>query len=151
MRPECAEKDEAELVAAFLASDAARVVREDGDTEDLVGTLIWFATDYGPGDPLRWSPVSVEIVMADWFPRKVRADRRYMGRMPDVLRSFIRYAHEVRSIPSHLTEETLEAVARWEPEYRRAVARPQASPLDLLMGTHGFGSPRKTRGPSRST
>ncbi len=138
VRPEWTEKDEAELISAFLASDAARVVREDRDTGDLVGTLIWFATDYGPGDPLRWSPVSVEIVMVDWFPRKVHADRRYMGRMPDVLQAFIRYAHDVRSIPSHLTEQTLEAVTRWEPEYRRAVARPQASPLDLLMSAGGF-------------
>lgn len=137
-RPEWSERDEASLVSAFLASDAGRSIRDDGDTADIVQTLIWFAVDYGPGDPLRWSPVSVEIVMTDWFPRKIRADRRYMGRMPDVLRAFIRYAHGMRSIPAHLTEETLDAVTRWEPDYRRAAASPPRSPLDLVLSAHGF-------------
>jgi hypothetical protein len=64
-----------------------------------------------------------------------------MRRMPDVLRALIRFAHAERGIAPHLTAETLDAVAKWEPEYRRAAARPQTSPLDLILEAHGFGGP----------
>ena len=33
--------------------------------------LVRFRSESGTGDPLRWSPVSVEIVLVDWYPRNV--------------------------------------------------------------------------------
>ena len=58
--------------------------------------MIDFACDYGAGDPLRWSPVSVEVFLADWFPRKVIADQEYRDRVPEAMMLFIRYCHERR-------------------------------------------------------
>ena len=31
----------------------------DTDDRQILEPLLWFACDYGPGDPLRWSPVAV--------------------------------------------------------------------------------------------
>ena len=59
---------------------------DDEDHRVLIDSLVWFGADYGPGDPLRWSPVSVEIVLVDWFPRKVVDDVERLARLPDALR-----------------------------------------------------------------
>ena len=99
----------------------------------LIDSLVWFGADYGPGDPLRWSPVSVEIVLVDWFPRKVVDDVERLARLPDVLRAFIRYCHAERGIREALTTETLEAVDRWEPEYRELIASDRPQGVDALF------------------
>lgn len=136
LRPEWDEDDRRRLTTSFLSSPTGRDLAADPDAADIVDTIIWFACDYGPGDPLRWSPVAVEILLMDWFPRKIVADVRYLAKLPDVVRAFIRYAHRERSIPGYLTTETLEAVDRWEPEYRRAVARP-TMPMELMQAIRG--------------
>lgn len=111
VRPVWSDPDRRSLVDDFLAAYPA--LTRESDEANIVRTLIDFACDYGAGDPLRWSPVSVEIFLADWFPRKVIADQEYRDRVPDAMMLFIRYCHEVREIPAHLTRETLDAVWRW--------------------------------------
>lgn len=108
---------------------------DDPDNRDLLDSLLWFGTDYGPGDPLRWSPVNVEIILSDWFPRKIVAEPAYLSRLPDLLRAFIRFSHSERGIRASLTEETLQAVDAWEPEYQRVIrsARLQG-PAALIAG-----------------
>jgi hypothetical protein len=123
VRPEWDEDDRAELTARFFASPHGR--GHDEDDEQLFESILWFACDYGPGDPLRWSPVAVEIILADWIPRKIVADEDFLARAPDLLRSFIRFAHEERGIPAELTEQTLAAVDRWEPQYLEEIAEDQ--------------------------
>jgi hypothetical protein len=112
-RPEWSEEDRRRLTEAFFASDFARGCQEDD--RELFGSLIWFGCDYGPGDPVRWSPVAVEILLTDWLPRKVVADAEFLGRAPDLLRRFIRFSHAQRGIRPALTDETLRAVDRWKP------------------------------------
>ena len=77
--------------------------------------------------PLRWSETAVEILLLDWFPRKVVADVGYLAQLPTLLRAFIRYAHHGRGIRSTLTAETLSAVDHYEPEYQELIRsdRPQ--------------------------
>jgi hypothetical protein len=122
----------------FFSSDFARG-RHQEDRE-LFGQLLWFGCDYGPGDPLRWSPVAVEIVLTDWLPRKVIADTEFLSRAPDLLRSLIRFSHTRRGIRPALTDETVAAVDRWEPAYQQAIATPRPQgPAGLLaaMGVLG--------------
>ena len=52
------------------------------DHRGLLESVIWFGADYGPGDPLRWSPVAVEIILDDWIPRKIVADAAYLSKAP---------------------------------------------------------------------
>ncbi len=50
-----------------------------------------------------------------------------------MLRAFIRFCHAERDVPAHLTEQTLDAVDQWEPEYLAITrsSRPQG-PAALL-------------------
>lgn len=87
--------------------------------------MLWFGTGYVTGDPFRWSPVTVEMLLDDWFPRKVLADVTLLSKLPDLLpdlvRGFIRYCHDRQGIRSSLTAETLAAVDRYEPDYQRVI------------------------------
>jgi hypothetical protein len=127
------------LAAAFLASPIG--ARHDSDDDrEMLDALLWYGTDYGTGDPLRWSPVSVEIVLADWIARKIMAPRRTLQHGPDVLRDLIRYGHAELGIRSALTDETLAAVDQWEPAYQALIrddTRPQG--VDALFEAVGFG------------
>jgi len=118
-RPEWSEKDRRELVDDFFSSPYAML--DDADARDLLDTVLWFGTDYGPGDPLRWSPVNVEILLADWLPRKVVADVEYLAKVPDVLQAFVRYCHNRRGIRAELTTQVLAAVDQWEADYQRTI------------------------------
>lgn len=114
-RPEWSEADREGLLDEFLASGHATVGdATPEEVRELADPLVWFACDYGPGDPLRWSPVSVEIVLVDWYPRKVLGlTEAEAAVLPDVLAGFVRFAHERLAIPPGLTEETVDAVERW--------------------------------------
>ena len=130
VRPEWSEDRRDHLLDDFVDSSYAvvsgltrEVVRE------LADPLLWFACDYGPGDPLRWSSVSVEIVLSDWYPRKVfgLADAE-LRRLPDVLAGFVRFAHHRQGVPTDRTDETLAAIERWRGDFLEAIIRPGRSP-----------------------
>jgi hypothetical protein len=112
------------------------------DERSLLDSLLWFGTDYSTGDPLQWSPVTVEMLLVDWFPRKVVAEPAYLAKLPDLVRAFIGYCHHRQGIRRSLTTETLAAVDRWAPEYERLIrsARPQG-PAALLAQLFGADHP----------
>ena len=134
-RPDWPEARIAALVDDFFASPFG-VGLDDRDRRGLLESVLWFGTDYGPGDPLRWSEVSVEILLLDWVPRKIVAESAYLAQLPQLLRAFIRYAHHQRGIRRRLTSETVAAVDRFEPEYQRLIRsdRPQG-PAALIAQT----------------
>jgi len=94
--------------------------------------LVQFGCEMGNGDPLRWSPVSVEIVLVDWYPRNVFDPPELMQQVPDLVKAFVRFAHDRKHIPSNLTEETVDAVRRWTPAYLEEAMRPGRSPRDTV-------------------
>lgn len=124
LRPEWSKRQLASLTESFFASKFGSPL-DDEDHRSLVESLLWFATDYGPGDPLRWSPVAVEILLEDWIPRKLIAPADYLSKMPTVLRAFIRFSHAERKIPHDLTDDTLLAVDAWEPDYQESIGSPK--------------------------
>jgi hypothetical protein len=140
LRPEWGVADREALAERILASPfGARL--DDGDRRDLLGELLWFGTDYGAGDPLRWSPVAVEIVLTDWIPRKIVADVRYLAKAPEVLRALIRFSHAERGIRAELTDETLAAVDEFEPEYQEAIRSPRLQGPEALLAAVGVLDP----------
>jgi hypothetical protein len=68
-RPEWTAEQPQQPAARFLASPFAAELTVDDDLRELLDDVLWFGTDFGPGDPLRWSPVNMEILLADWIPR----------------------------------------------------------------------------------
>ena len=132
VRPEWTEDDKQALTERFFASPFGAGL-DDADRRGLLDSLLWFGTSYGPGDPLRWSPVAVEILLADWIPRKIVADVPHLEQAPDLLRAFVRFSHAERGIRAELTTETLAAVDELEPEYQTTIRTPRPQgPMALL-------------------
>lgn len=133
------------LTEDFFASRFGRPL-DDADHRGLLESLIWFGTEYGRGDPLRWSPSNVAMLLEDWFPRKVVADAEYLAELPGLLRAFIRYCHELGKIRPGLTQLTLGVVDELEPEYQRVIRsdRPQgAEALLAQMLGEDFSAKRR--------
>ena len=142
VRPAWSEAAKNKLAHRFFGSEFGRPL-DDGDHRDLLDQFLWFGTDYGPGDPLRWSPVAVEILLTDWIPRKIVGRPEYLGKAPTLLRAFIRFCHAERKIRPVLTDETLAAVDAYEPEYQRVIRSPRPQgPMALLAATGVFGDQR---------
>lgn len=117
---------------------------DNEDNRQLLGQFLRFGTGSGPGDPTRWSPVAVEILLADWIPRTIEADASFLAKAPALLRGFIRFCHSEHGIAPPLTEETLAAVDQYETDYQRAIRSswpqgPQA--LLTAMGLTGEPDP----------
>jgi hypothetical protein len=132
VRKEWSDEARHRLTDDFFASPFG-VALDDADHRGLLESLIWFGADYGPGDPLRWSPVAVEIILDDWIPRKIVADAAYLSKAPDLLRAFIRYCHFERGIRADLTEETLAAVDRFEADYQATIRSPRPQGPNALL------------------
>jgi hypothetical protein len=143
VRPRWSEARRRKLADRFFGSQFGAPL-DDADHRDLLEQFLWFGTDYGPGDPLRWSPVAVEILLADWIPRKIVADVAYLSKAPELLRAFIRFCHAERKIRPELTGQTLDAVGEHESEYQRVIRSPRPQgPMALLanLGVLGEGQP----------
>ena len=126
----------ARLTDRFFASPyGARL--DDPDHRGLLESLLWYGSDYGPGDPLRWSPVKVEILLDDWIPRKIVAPAEYLAKAPDLLRAFIRFAHAEIGLRSDLTDETLAAIDDWEPHYQQTIRSPRPQGPAALLAALG--------------
>jgi hypothetical protein len=121
--------DETEQLAEAFLSSAFGEGFDDEEHRSLLDDLMWFGTSQGTGDPLRWSPVNVEILLADWYPRKVVGEAALLAKLPQLLRAFIRFSHDREGLRPALTRETLDAVDRWEPDYQQAIrsSRPQGA------------------------
>jgi hypothetical protein len=105
------------LAARFLASPFGDSFGETRDRE-LLERILWLATDHGLRDPLRWSPVSVEVALVDWMPRELRLPVEVVDRVPRLLRALVRFCHGEIGIRAELTHETLAAIDRFEPVFR---------------------------------
>ena len=110
---------------------------DDHDHRGLLESLLWYGTDYGPGDPLRWSRVKVEILLDDWIPRKIVAPAEYLAKAPDLLRAFIRFAHTEIGLRPELTDETLAAIDDWEPQYQQTIRSPRPQGPAALLAALG--------------
>jgi hypothetical protein len=152
-REEWSDDEQAALLRDFLASPYGAAY-DDPDHRALLDDLLWFGVSQGTGDPLRWSPVNVEILLVDWYPRKIVAEADLLAKLPRLLRDFIRFSHRRRGLRRDLTEETLTAVDRWEPEYQRLIRtdRPQGAEalarmlLEYEGGVWSMGDPAEAVG-----
>ena len=114
--PEVAPKERKRLLSEFLASPDGAGFQPDGDEAYAVSLAIDFCADYVDGRPLRWSPVTVELFMTGWLPRKVLAERSELEAVPAALAAWVRFAGRKRAIPAWAITETVEAIAPWTEE-----------------------------------
>jgi hypothetical protein len=138
-RHEWTDEEQAAICDDFFASSYGRSLDRD-DERGLLDSIVWFGTGWGPGDPYRWSPVNVEMLLADWIPRKILAEPSFLAKAPNLLRAFIRYCHDRRDIRADLTAETLTAIDQWEPGFQRAIRSSRLQgPEALLAGVFAPG------------
>ena len=139
-RTEYSPEDIAAIAARFFSSSYGSPM-DDADHRELLDTLLWYGTDYGPGEPLKWSPVRIEILLDDWLPRKIVAPAEYLAKAPNLLRAFIRFAHAEVGIRSELTQEALSAVDHWEPVYQETIRSDRAQGAEAILAAMGVGPP----------
>jgi len=143
-RPAWNEPTLAELAKRFFASPFG-IGLGDADHRGVLESLLWFGTAYGPGDPLRWSPAAVEILLLHWIPRKVPPGIA-LAKAPNLLRAFIRFCHHEREIRAELTAATLAAVDKYEPEYLRAIQLPRPQDVAALLAMMNTFPPNAPNG-----
>ncbi|MEO6826423.1 MAG: DUF6398 domain-containing protein [Microbacteriaceae bacterium] len=140
LRPDWTADQLAAVTDDFFATPVGNAL-DDGDNRSLLGSILCFGTDYGSGDPLRWSPAAVEILLDDWLARNVVAAPQTLSRAPQLVRAFICYCHTERGISGELTEQTLDAVDVFEPSYLETI-RPlrRPGPISLLERIGGLAA-----------
>lgn len=111
-----------EILDEFVASpEAGPLVDGEADSElicELAFHILNFALDYVYGEPLRFSPVMVEIFCTSWAPRKALLDDDGLDLLPDVLRSWIEFVGRRRGIPGAAISGAIDAVDRYETTLR---------------------------------
>lgn len=132
MRPEMSRPRREGLAEEFAASPEAQHL-DPGAVDDVAWRIVDFCCDYGCGDPLRWSPIVVELFLADWLPRKAILHTPAEA-VPDVLRGWIRFAGARKGLAPHLVRETVEAVEEWTPAFFEGMADPErAGPAKAIL------------------
>jgi hypothetical protein len=90
----------------------------------VASLAIDFCAGYTDGDPLRWSPVVVELFMTDWVPRKVLTSPGLLDRLPAALDAWVRFAARRRGIPDWAAGQTRESIGEWVNEMVRTALDP---------------------------
>ena len=106
------------LYREFRTSEVAETL---GRTTGLARWALDYAADYH-GDPLRWSPIVVELFLADWLPGKVNLEAGEVEALPGVLRAWLRFVGQKRDFDMRLVSEMLAAVDAYEADFRDAMA-----------------------------
>lgn len=139
-RPQWSEADQTALADRFFASVFGRAL-DDEIHRDMLGHVLWFATGYGPGDPLRWSSVAAEIVLLDFIPRKIADSVPNLAVAPDLLRAYVRFCHAERGIRAELTAQTIATIDACESQYQELIREPRLQGPAALLAAMGALSP----------
>lgn len=97
----------AEAISGFLASPHAAGL---GTAQRAAAELLLAAAESRAGSPLRWSGVTVEVLLMDELPWDADAGEEVLDAIPDALEPVIRYAHGVQGISPEGTRTALDAV-----------------------------------------
>ncbi|MEV4536772.1 hypothetical protein AB0J82_23605 [Asanoa sp. NPDC049518] len=114
------------LIRTFLAApEAARFELDklpEGDLGSLhfcLSLLLDHAASLPDADPMRWSPIVVELFLLDWVHRRAVLDMDDAALLPRVVRAWAAYASRVRGLPAEAVAATDQAVEDTVPEFVR--------------------------------
>jgi hypothetical protein len=125
--PEMSRAERDRLRDEFLASPEGQGLAPDGEEAYAVSLAIDFSVDYVDGRPLRWSPMVVELFMADWIPRKVLGDAELFARLPAALDAWVRFAGRRSTLPEWAIAATRDAIPMWSEVMVRLSEEPAAA------------------------
>jgi hypothetical protein len=111
------------LVAEFLAGpEASDAGLDKADEQSLMFALSLVfdhAETFPDVDPLRWSPIMVQLFLLDWVHRRAVLDDSDAEVLPRALRAWVAYAARLRGVPAAARDDTLAAVDALAPEFAR--------------------------------
>ncbi len=108
-----------EVLDKFLSTTDGALTPSEERFADL---LIDFKSRTGNRNAILWSPVSVEIALVhSLIGQAQNLDANY-ARLPDVLRTLIRWCHKQASIPERLTALTLDSVDEFQGQFLSSIA-----------------------------
>lgn len=125
------EKGREMLVEEFLRSGYSTGLEAE---ESILDHCLTFRCDYSDGDPLRWSPIGVELFMMDYLPRKVSLDGLEIRNLPAVLKAWVRFTLSMRGLEERWIKEAEAAVDRWGPRFRKEIADPDNFGMAKAIG-----------------
>ena len=105
--------DASDCERAFWASPEGAELERGPAVMDAVGELLEFAEEHSR-DPLRWSPVVVEVCVRELAFDATVSDGA-VDEIPSVLPRIVRFAHRTRGISPERTAQTLAAIEEWLP------------------------------------
>ncbi|MEV4624366.1 hypothetical protein AB0J74_37375 [Asanoa sp. NPDC049573] len=114
------------LIRTFLSAPEAARFELDRVPEADLGSLHFclslvldHAASLPDADPMRWSPIVVELFMLDWVHRRAVLDMDDAALLPRVVRAWAAYASRVRGLPAEAVAATDQAVEDTVPEFVR--------------------------------
>ncbi|HEY3505513.1 MAG TPA: hypothetical protein VGN37_22350 [Actinocatenispora sp.] len=120
--PAATPADLAEIVEDFLASPEGTL---DGAPREVVDACARLVVEYSlaehRADPLRWSPVAVELFLLDWAPRSAVIDEECTRWLPTVLIAFVTYAGHRSGLPERAVQATQDAVSEHIPAFAESM------------------------------
>lgn len=113
------------VVADFLAAPEAAI---GGDSRPDTQIISWgaraavdFAIGDNAGDPLRWSPTAVELMLLRWAPAQLSRTHQAAPWLPEVLDAFIAYAGRVKGQAPEAVAASRDAVTECAAPYTDAM------------------------------
>lgn len=88
--------------------------------------VIEYCIDFSHPDPLRWSPMVVEIFMVDFLPRKASFDLATVKVVPDILKDWVRFALGKKKLEQRWIDEVVDAIEYFAPEFRQNATDPSS-------------------------
>jgi hypothetical protein len=114
------------LIRTFLSAPEATRFELDQVPEADLGSLHFclslvldHAASLPDADPMRWSPIVVELFLLDWVHRRAVLDMDDAALLPRVVRAWAAYASRVRGLPAEAVAATDQAVEDTVPEFVR--------------------------------
>jgi hypothetical protein len=122
-----------DVTVDFLQSPDAQLAGladVDGPRHESVEYCLGLIVDFGQkrgGDPLRWSPRSVELFLLDWVHQRAVLDADDQELLPDVLGAWVSWSGRRLDLPIPAINETIAEVRRLRPEFTRLCATGERS------------------------
>jgi hypothetical protein len=123
--PSTAAGSTSDVTVDFLQSPDAQLAGladVDGVRRESVGYCLGLIVDFGQkrgGDPLRWSPRSVELFLLDWVHQRAVLDADDRQLLPDVLGAWVSWSGRRLDLPIQAINETIATVRQLRPEFAR--------------------------------
>lgn len=130
------------ITANFFASPEGSV-HDTADNRELLDLLLDFRVNHRGDDPLRWSAAVLEDTLT-WIPGHLLVDTGFLDPIPDLLETWVPYAHRVRGVDPTQSAQVMVALVDLSTDFFDALddldAEGPATPLDAILGMFGVGS-----------